>query len=124
MMGSMGSEENVLREIPEAGMSEPQPGSLTDFDSWAQHVDVPQTNVCVVVDDEPKIARIEAMIVQSIGYTVHIAHSGVETLELVDANQHFAGIAALGGPDDPLLFQLIHDARGADVADLHLALQQ
>ena len=87
MMGSKDSEENVLREIPEAGMAEPQPGSLTDFDSWAQHVDVPQTNVCVVVDDEPKIARIEAMIVQSIGYTVHIAHSGEETLELVDKHK-------------------------------------
>src|SRR5262245_45824246 len=85
MVGSRDSEEHVLRELPQA--DDPQPGSLRDFQIWAQHVDVPQTNVCVVVDDEPKIARIEAMIVQSCGYTVHTAHSGEETLELVDKHK-------------------------------------
>src|SRR5713226_4638846 len=47
-----------------------------------------------------------------------------QALQLFQPDQNLAGVAALSGSDDAFLFQLIHDAGGPDVADLHLALQQ
>jgi diguanylate cyclase (GGDEF)-like protein len=73
----------VLEDIPIEGLEDPQPGTMNDFNAWARGIEVPRTNICVVVDDEPNIARIEAMIMQQVGYTVHVAHTGEQTLELV-----------------------------------------
>src|SRR5574341_1770210 len=47
-----------------------------------------------------------------------------ETLQLVHAHEDFTGVAALRGADDPPLLKLVDDVGGADVADLHLPLQQ
>ena len=80
-------EDGVLEELPIEGLEDPQPGTLLDFDSWSRSFEIPRTNVCVVVDDEPNIAKIEAMIMQQVGYTVHVAHSGEQTLELVDKHR-------------------------------------
>jgi diguanylate cyclase (GGDEF)-like protein len=77
----------VLEDIPIEGLEDPQPGTMHDFESWAAHIAVPHTNICVVVDDEPNIAKIEAMIMQQVGYTVYVAHSGEQTLELVDKHR-------------------------------------
>jgi two-component system, cell cycle response regulator len=70
-------------KIPLEWLEEPETGTLIDFEAWSQGVEVPRTGVVVVVDDEPNIARIEAMILQSMGFTVYTALDGEETLALV-----------------------------------------
>jgi hypothetical protein len=45
-------------------------------------------------------------------------------LQFLYSHKNIARIAALGGTDDALLFQLVDDTGGPDIADLHLALQQ
>src|SRR3989441_5276479 len=47
-----------------------------------------------------------------------------EVVEFVQPYENIARSAALGRTDNTLFFQLVDDAGGADVADLHLALQQ
>lgn len=76
-----------LEDTPIEGLQEPNPGSMVDFEAWAQSFTAPSTGIVVVVDDEPNIAKIEAMIMQNLGYTVFTANNGPETLDLVEKHR-------------------------------------
>src|ERR1700680_4769761 len=42
----------------------------------------------------------------------------------VEVDQDFAGLGAVAGADEAAVFQLIHDARGAAIAETQASLQQ
>src|SRR5436309_2238489 len=58
------------------------------------------------------------------GATLRGGASVDQMVEFIQSHQHVAGVAPLGGAHDAFLFQLIDDAGGPDIADLHLPLQQ
>ena len=66
------------------------PGALTDAahalstDSPLLHADrIPAVTTILVVDDEPAICTVTARVLERAGYTVALAHSGLEALEII-----------------------------------------